>query len=336
MRGVILAAGRGKRLSPLTSTRPKHLLPIVGQPLLRLVAETAADSGIDELCVVVGYGSEMVKNALRNFSRARISFVLQREQLGTAHALLSAEEYLKSEDRFLVVYGDLTIEPEPLRELIRVVDSGYDGGLIGIKHPEMQRFGVLSIKNGLLEGIVEKPESPPPTALVNSGIYVLPREVLEAAKRISKSSRGEYELTDAVMELVRDGYRIAVHVVEGDWWLDVGRPSDLLLANLRRLRGSYIDQGAQASGEATIESSVIMRGAKIMRHSTVKSSLILEDAVIEENASLNCCIVGEGSVVGRDARLVGEVSSPVVVGPGVRVPPHSEAQPGTIFSTTEA
>jgi NDP-sugar pyrophosphorylase family protein len=336
MRGVILAAGRGKRLSPLTSTRPKHLLPIVGQPLVRLVAEAAADSGIDELCVVVGYGSEMVKNALRNFSKARISFALQREQLGTAHALLSAEEYLKGEDRFLVLYGDLTLESEPLRELIRVVDSGYDGGLIGIKHPERQRFGVLSIKNGLLEEIVEKPESPPPTALVNSGIYVLPREVLEAAKRISRSSRDEYELTDAVTRLVRDGYRIAVHVVEGDWWLDVGRPSDLLLANLRRLRGSYIDQGAQASGEATIESSVIMRGAKIMRHSTVKSSLILEDAVIEENASLNCCIVGEGSVVGRDARLVGEVSSPVVVGPGVRVPPNSEAQPGTIFSTTEA
>ncbi len=336
MRGVILAAGRGKRLNPLTSTRPKHLLPIVGQPLLRLVAETAADSGIDELCIVVGYGSEMVQNALRNFSRARISFAFQREQLGTAHALLSAEEYLKSEDKFLVVYGDLTIEPEPLRELIKIVDSGYDGGLIGIKHQERQRFGVLSIKNGLLEEIVEKPESPPPTALVNSGIYVLPREVLEVAKRINKSSRGEYELTDAVTKLVRDGYRIAVHAVEGDWWLDVGRPSDLLLANLRRLRGSYIDQDTEVSEDATIESSVIMRGAKIMRHSTIKSSLILEDAVIEDNASLNFCIVAEGSEVGHDARLIGELSSPVVVGPGVKVPPYSEAHPGTIFSTTEA
>ncbi len=331
MRGVILAAGRGKRLNPLTSVRPKHLLPIIDRPLIRLVAETLAESGIDEICVVIGYGSEMVQNALRNFSKAKITFALQREQLGTADALLSAEEYLKNDDRFVVVYGDLTLQPEPLKELIKIVNSGYDGGIIGIKHPESARFGVLSIKNGILEEIIEKPESPPSTALVNSGIYVLPKEVLDVAKRITKSIRGEYELTDAVTKLVRKGRRIAVHVVKGDWWFDVGRPSDLLAANLRHLRESYIDQEAVVSGEAVIESSVIMRGAIVKRRSTIKSSLVLENATIDSNASLNYCIVAEDSEVGHDACLLGELSSPIVVGPRVKVPPFTKAYPSTIF-----
>lgn len=331
MWGVILAAGRGKRLNPLTSTRPKHLLPVLNRPLIRLVAESVTLAGIDEICVVVGYGSEMIRSALANFDKARITFAVQKEPLGTADALLSAEECLKSEDKFVVVYGDLTLEPEPLRELIEIVNSGYDGGIIGIKRINGERFGVLFTKDGLLEKIVEKPEKAPSAALINSGIYVLPREVLATSKRIEKSIRGEYELTDAITKLVSEGRRIFVHVVEGDWWLDVGRPSDLLAANLRLLKESLIDQNSEISKDAAIVTSVIMRGVKVGRGAVIKSSLIMENATIGPKASLSYCIVAEGSEVGHNSCLVGELYSPIVVGPGVKVPPNTLSSPGTIF-----
>jgi len=331
MKGVILAAGRGKRLNPLTSRRPKHLLPIIDKPLIRKVVEAVAETGINDICIVVGYGSEKIIEALKNFTKINITFAVQREQLGTADALLSAESFLKDADKFLVVYGDLTLEPQPLKELIKIVDLGYDGGIIGIKHSEGKRFGVISLKNGMLERIVEKPDTVVSTALINSGIYVLPREVLEAARRISKSIRGEYELTDAVTKLVEDGYRIAVHIVEGEWWLDVGRPSDLLIANLRNLSNSYIHNDAKISNEAVIQSSVIMKDVKVDQRANIKSSLVLENAYIRPSVLLNYCIIGEDAEIGDYSCLNGELSQPIVVGPGARVSPKTQAPPGTIF-----
>ncbi|MEM3907377.1 MAG: sugar phosphate nucleotidyltransferase, partial [Nitrososphaerota archaeon] len=77
MKGVILAAGRGKRLNPLTSRRPKHLLPIIDKPLIRKVVEAVAETGINDICIVVGYGSEKIIEALKNFTKINITFAVQ-------------------------------------------------------------------------------------------------------------------------------------------------------------------------------------------------------------------------------------------------------------------
>ncbi len=344
MKGVILAAGRGKRLSPLTSTRPKHLLPIIDKPLVRHVAEALAEAGVNEACIVIGYKSEMIKDTFKDFSKMKITFAVQKEQLGTADALLYAEEFIGKEEKFVLVYGDLTIEPEPLKELINIVGSVYDGGLIGIRHLDSKRFGIIVLKDGFLESIVEKPEIAPPTSLVNSGIYILPHEIFKASRKIEKSTRGEYELTDAITSLVKGGRRIIVYESEGEWWFDVGHPSDLLAANLRRLKlsknfrkevltinDSYMDNDVYVSDNVCIESSVIMRNVKIERGASIQYSLILENAVINSHASLRYCIIGENAEIGEGSSLIGELSSPIVVGPGVKVPSSTRCISGALF-----
>ncbi len=339
----MLAAGEGRRLDPLTRNRPKPLLPVAGIPLILRTVRALQSAGVSEACIVTSPTGDHIIDSLKGVERPRLRRGVQEKPLGTAHALLAAKDFIEGEARFLLVYGDLFFEAGMLRGLVEHVEKGFDGGVLAIQQEEAKRFGVLHEEDGLLRGIVEKPENVSGPALINSGIYVLPGEIVEAAEEIKPSPRGEYELTDAITQLVKMGRRIAVYRHPRGYWLDVGTPASYLEANLlalqelspqaasKTLQGSYIGEGVRLGGRVKVRSSVLMEGVEVGENVALDSVVLLERAVIEDDSRLSYAIVGEGGRAGVGCRLKGLREKPVIVSPGATIPSYLTAEPGDVL-----
>ncbi len=278
---VLLAAGRGERLWPLTSTRPKPLLPLPGGDTLltRLMRQLAGL--VDGYVVVAPPGplGEMIASAVEGSGlEARIA--VQEEQLGTGHAALVGLEALpRGVDEVLLAYGDLFTE----RGLLRFLVEAGPPALAAVEHREPWNYGVVEARDGCLAAIREKPLDAKPGALVNAGIYLLPRGGLEEElRRLRPSPRGELELTDAVTALAS---RTCVKIVDGDWfWTDVGRPWDLfpvyrrVLEEKARGRRLALEPGAEIHPQAVIRGGpvYVADGARIDAYTVVEGPAWVE------------------------------------------------------------
>ena len=294
MYGVVLAAGRGTRMRPLTDRRPKPLLPVGDRTLIEYVFDTALDV-VDEFVVVTGYRGEAIRETLGGSYRDHpVTYVRQEDPLGTAHAIAQAAPVV--DDDFLVLNGDVVVDAS----LPQVLADADGTAIAATEVADPRAYGVLSTTDeGLLAGIVEKPTDPP-TNLANVGCYVFEPDVFEHIERTPKSERGEYEITTTIELLLDDGYRIDVASYEGTW-LDVGRPWELLDATNVALEGL---EGQRVSGE--IEPGVHLRGA----------------VVIEDGARLKSGTYVEGPAVIRSGAEVGPnayIRGATVVGPDVHV-----------------
>ncbi|SFS73518.1 bifunctional sugar-1-phosphate nucleotidylyltransferase/acetyltransferase [Halostagnicola kamekurae] len=288
MKAVVLAAGEGTRMRPLTATVPKPMLPVADRPLVAHTLDAAIDAGVDEFVLVVGYESDAV---VEHFGESRrgvpINYATQTERAGTADAVATAREYL--DGPFAVLNGDNLYDSAAIGQLL---ESGPAIGAIEVANPS--NYGVLETAGERVESIVEKPAKPP-TNLANAGAYVFPEEAAGWLE-VPESERGEHEITDVLAKTV-DEY--AVTPVVMDRWMDVGRPWELLEANEwklgerdRRLAGDVSDD-AKITGDVVVE-----EGA------TVESGVVIEGpATIRAGAS-----VGPNAYV-RGATLIGEEAS---------------------------
>ncbi|ERH04304.1 MAG: UDP-N-acetylglucosamine diphosphorylase/glucosamine-1-phosphate N-acetyltransferase, partial [Halorubrum sp. J07HR59] len=250
MYGVVLAAGRGTRMRPLTDYRPKPLLPVGQSTLLEQVFE-AAFGVVDEFVVVIGYRGSAIQDAVGETYRGRpVTYVTQENPQGTAHAVAQADPIV--DDDFLVLNGDVLVDtslPEALAE-----SDGTAIAATEVANP--QAYGVISTSaDGGLSRIVEKPADPP-TDFANVGCYAFEPSVFEYIDRTSESDRGEYEITTTLELLLDAGNRIDVTAYQGTW-LDVGRPWELLAANESVLE-SKDESEYQLDG--TVENGVELRG----------------------------------------------------------------------------
>ncbi len=296
MYGVVLAAGRGTRMRPLTDRRPKPLLPVADRSLLERVFDTAVDV-IDEFVVVTGYRGEAIREAIGESYRDHpVSYVEQAEALGTAHAVAQVEPIV--DDDFLVLNGDVVVDASLPRAL-----ADTDGTAVAATEvPDPRAYGVLSTADdGSLAGIVEKPDDPP-TNLANVGCYAFEPAVFEYIDRTPESERGEYEITTTIELLLDDGHRIDVAPYEGTW-LDVGRPWELLEAN--ELALAELEESDEAVA-GTVEESVHLHGPVVIeRGASVRSGAYVEGPAL----------IREGAEVGPNAYVRGST----VVGPGAHV-----------------
>ena len=273
MLAVVLAAGKGERMRPLTLTRPKVLLEVAGKPLLSYTLEALKAVGVKEAVIVVNYMEEAIRKWLGDGSAfgLSVSYVRQAKTLGTADAIACASEVAGAEEPVLVVYGDLLITSEALRPIIdehKRHKPEATMGVVRVKRPE--QFGMVRAEDGWLRELVEKPrewEGPP---LANAGIYVLSGEALEAMRAVRPSERGELEATAALQELARKGDTVRVAEIEAEHWLDVGRPWDLLEANervLKRMKTAvlgHVEPGAWLNGPVFVaEGARVRSGAYI-------------------------------------------------------------------------
>jgi NDP-sugar pyrophosphorylase family protein len=218
MQCVILAAGKGTRLKPLTDNCPKPLVKVAGKPLLDHIVE-ALPTAVDELIIVIGYLGEMIKDYCgTEFHAKKVTYVVQEEQKGTAHALWLCKDLLHG--RFLFMFAD---------DLHGKADIGrmtsYSRALLVKSSETPERFGVV-VRNpdGTLFEIIEKPTHPP-SNMVSTGMMVLDENIFKYEPQ--SPVNGEYYLTEVIERYAKD-YPIAV--VEQEFWIPIGYPEDITKA----------------------------------------------------------------------------------------------------------
>lgn len=295
MKAIVLAAGQGTRMGPLTQNRPKVMLPVANKPLLSHVILSACDAGIKEFVLVVGYHAEVVKEYFDDGSKMNVSieYALQREQLGTADAVRAAQGLV--EDRFLMLNGDIIVSPQHIKNLVKQ-ESEVIIAARRVENPS--EFGVLEVRDSKVLRIIEKPRKPS-TNLANAGIYVLSPSIFDAIRKTKLSFRNEYEITDSLQLLIDEGTDVG-YMTLSENWLDIGRPWDLLNAN------EYFLSCLQPDVKGEIEPLATLKGSVSIGEGTViRNGAYIEGPVIIGN---NCdigpnCYIRPSTSIGNDARI---------------------------------
>jgi NDP-sugar pyrophosphorylase family protein len=272
MKGVILAAGRGERLQPLTDRKPKALLSICNKPLIAYQLDLLRAHGIEEIAVVVGHLKEQ-------FDLPDVKLYEDRLIQGTATALLAAKDFLDEE--FVLLYGDLFCDLSNFNALIAEKTAL---GVTRVK--DVARYGAVLFDHGRLTGIQEKSGRGP--GLANAGIYHLTPAVIELVERTGTSARGEYELTDALMTL-NEREPISIVPLQG-YWNDIGYPWDYLEANQYMLEKIGFALGANTE----LWDSAILRKPVVIGDNCEIRNCVIEQSVIGDGG-----VVGEFSIVKR-------------------------------------
>ncbi|WP_238478835.1 UTP--glucose-1-phosphate uridylyltransferase AglF [Natranaeroarchaeum sulfidigenes] len=226
MKAVVLAAGKGTRLRPLTDDKPKGLVEVNGRPIVTHCFERLAELGAEEFVVVVGYRKEdIIEHYGDEWDGIPITYTHQREQKGLAHALLTAEEHI--DDDFMLILGDNIFEANLDDVVHRQKESRADAAFLveEVPHEEASRYGVCDTNNyGEITDVVEKPDDPP-SNLVMTGFYTFSPAIFHACKLVQPSNRGEYEISEAIDLLIQSGRTIDAIGLDG-WRIDVGYPED--------------------------------------------------------------------------------------------------------------
>lgn len=221
MQCVILAAGKGTRLRPLTENTPKPLVKVAGKTLLDHIVGVLP-SAVDELIIVTGYLEEQIKEYCgEEFYGKKVTYVHQEEQKGTGHALWLCKDLIK--DRFLFMFAD---DLHGANDIARA--TSYTRSMLTLTTDNPERFGiVVRHPDGTLAEFIEKPEHPP-SNLASTGVMVLDDHIFDFDLKVEKN--GEFYLTDVIAEY-SEKYPIAV--VEQNTWIPVGYPEDVEKAEKR-------------------------------------------------------------------------------------------------------
>ena len=290
MDAVILAAGEGKRLKPLTSTRPKPMLTIAGKSILEWNLE--ALKNFNKIIIIVGYKKEKIREYFGDeFKGIELTYIEQKEQLGTAHAVSVVSELIKGD--FLAMNGDLLISDKLVNNLLKNhEDHNPSASLSLIKVDDPSQFGVVELKKDKVMSIEEKPRYPK-SNLANAGIYVFSREIFDAIKLVEKSTRAEYEITDAIDILInRDKNMVHGFKCEG-LWMDIGRPWDLLDAN-EILLGDRNLMKLKIHETAEVEPYTVIKGdVSVGKGTVIKSGTYIEGP----------CFIGDDCKIGPNCYL---------------------------------
>ena len=242
MKAVILAAGKGTRMGDLTDECPKPMLKVQGEPILEHIIKGLHQSGIVELFIVTGFRAKVIEDYFGNGSKlgVKIEYGRQLVQDGTGKAPELAQRFVGL-DPFLLTYGDILVKPETYARMLWRFNAGQFSGLVTVTGSEDVTKGGLNFfdEDFCLSRLIEKPTAaqleqlrkegwlkPSQKAWYNAGIYIFRPVLFEFTARLNKTSRGEYELTDAINQMVTTGHRIAGVQIEGPW-VDVRDPEVL-------------------------------------------------------------------------------------------------------------
>ncbi len=230
MIGVILAAGRGTRLSAIGVETPKPLVAVAGVPAVDRVVDGLLDADVAGIVVVTGHRADEVEAHLAGRS-APVRCVRQLRQLGTADALMAARRSL-GDSRFLVAWADVVVRPVTYRIVIDGA-TGVDGALAVNELADVTSGAAVTVVDSVVSRIEEKPgHAPPVPGCNNSGIMCLEPSVWPHIEAVEASPRGEYELPDAINTWIGDGAVVRAVPVEG-YWFDIGTPGTLATASDR-------------------------------------------------------------------------------------------------------
>jgi len=302
MKAVVLAAGEGKRLRPLTYTRPKHMIQVAGKPLLEHLLSALKEAGLTDIVMVVNYKAERIKKYFKdgkNFG-LKIEYAHQKEMKGTADAFGMAENHVKGD--FVAVYGDLLVTSDAIKAALKLHKKEKPAVTMTILHVERpEEYGVIKVDGSRVTGIVEKPSAEVAAGNpINAGVYVFSPEIFETIKRTKNSPRGEQEITDSVRMLIEADRKVVAAEISGKEWRDVGRPWDLLEANAHVLAKTK----SEILGE--VEENVHLAGSVfVAEHARIRSGAYIEGpAYIGEGSDIGPnCYIRPHTSIGRNVRV---------------------------------
>jgi NDP-sugar pyrophosphorylase family protein len=297
MKGMILAAGYGERLWPLTADRTKPALPVLGKPLVGYVAEYLAQFGITDVVVNLHHHPDSVRRALGDGSQfgVKLRYVHEPIILGTSGALDNARELLAG-DTLVVVNGKLITDLDLKAALETHRRTAALATLVLKENPRLERFSVVETSNGLVTrfGGMPPPKSPDsnvssesvaPAPLMFTGIQILDARIFEYIPRGVFS----HSTVDVYPQAIASGERVAAHVAEGMWYelSTLQRYLDISLALLNR-RGLDVYTGANPS---------------IDRQAEVRESILWDHVTIEAGARVRRAVLGDGVRVRAGERV---------------------------------
>lgn len=312
MKALVLCAGRGTRLAPLTLTRPKAAVPVAGRPVLTQILQYLAAQGLTEVGIVVAPGQEAFLRPLLGIDDLQIQFLVQERPLGIADGVRAARPFL-GEEEFLLYLGDNLTNAPLAGPLARFASGGEEALLLLRQVPNPAAFGVAELAGERVVAVWEKLPAPP-TNLAIAGLYLFRPSIHAAIDAISPSPRGEYEITDAIEYLIEGGAPVGGALLEG-WWQDMGSLGGLLVANRLLLSemASSIDPTAQLrnvdlTGPVWIGPRVVIEGSRLIGPVWIGQGSIVRGGLLGPDLS-----VGEGARI-QDAAL-----SQSILLPGVQV-----------------
>lgn len=282
MKAMILAAGKGTRLEPITSSVQKVMLPLGPKPILHHLVDEVKGAGIKEITLLVGHLEEQIKEYFGDGSKFGVSidYITQKERFGTAHAVGQADF---NED-FLVLNGDTLVSQDGIKDIISAHNSAATLALRKVENP--RAYGIVEVQEGKVTKIIEKPKKVT-SDLANIGVYAYSPAIFDAIKRTKKSRRGEYEITSSIGELIKNKETVKGVEISGTW-LDIGSPWNYLDANKEVLGGLESDIKGMVEDGATVNGELILGEGSI-----VKSGTYIEGPVS----------IGKNTVVGPNAYL---------------------------------
>ncbi|MBE9215528.1 glucose-1-phosphate thymidylyltransferase [Plectonema cf. radiosum LEGE 06105] len=313
MKALILSGGKGTRLRPLTYTGAKQLVPVANKPILWYGIEEMVTAGITDIGIIISpeTGEEVqAKTGNGDKFGANITYILQEEPAGLAHAVKVALPFLK-DSPFVMYLGDNLIQQGDLSYFLKKFQQQHQDALILLRTVDNpSAFGVAKVdQNGTVLELIEKPKVPP-SNLALVGVYFFSEIIHQAIASIQPSARGELEITDAIQCLITQKKQVLACQLEG-WWLDTGKKDDLLEAN--RL---ILDTSLQTSifGEIDAQSQVIGR-VQIGYGSKLINCTIRGPVIIGDNCHLENCFIGPyTSIADKSVLIDTEIEHSVVLG----------------------
>lgn len=319
MIAVIPVAGVGTQLRPHTYTQPKSLIPVAGKPILSYIIDQLLEVGITEFVFVIGYLGEKIKEYVDSeYPKINKNFVFQEQREGLGHAIWLTKEVISSDSSIIIVLGD-TILDANLKEFIKIKNSAL--GVKRVDNPSLFGVAQLNEKSEIIQ-VIEKPKIPKSNmALV--GLYKIDEYglLIEALEEIIKKKRkvnNEYLLTDAIMTIIRKGYKIDAFKVDN--WYDCGQKEVLLQTNAlllknkkgntknnKLLKNTIIIEPVVIGKNAVVQNSIIGPNITIGENAVVKES-ILRDSIIGSYTNLSDIIL-QHSLVGNDTVIKGSAQS---------------------------
>ncbi len=326
MKAVVLAAGEGTRLRPFTETMPKVMLPVANKPMVEYVVDALAQSGVEEIILVVGYKREALQEHFKDYTKVPLSFVTQEKQLGTAHALLQAKDFVS--DSFIVLAGDNIIDQKSISTLL---SEKTPYAVLIKEHPEPSKYGVVSLKEKKLKDLVEKPEDPQ-ARFISTGIYKFPNSVFSVIESLAQE--GTYSLAAVIQQLLMQ--ETAVQAIQAHMWKDIIYPWDVLsvnetmMQNTTATKAGAVEAGVHLKGPVAIgkdthiysgcyivgpviigegceigpnacifPSTAIGSNSVIYPFSEIRNSVIMDGVHIGSNSFLSHSIIGKGTTLGH-------------------------------------
>lgn len=301
MKALILAGGKGTRLRPLTYAMAKQLVPVANKPILHYAMDGLYQAGIRDFGVIISPETgKDIEDSLTGWLKpdTRITYILQDEPAGLAHAVKIAQPYLGHDD-FIMYLGDNLINADLGSHIADFKQAGYHASILLKQVTNPSAFGVAELDaEGQVLRLVEKPKAPK-SDLALVGVYLFTASIFEAIAKIQPSWRGELEITDAIQQLIDDQRTVHSRVHAG-WWLDTGKKDDLLAANTVVL-GEYAqavihgsaDADCQFSGAVQVESGAVMKNVQVTG-----------PAIIGEGCTLENVTIGPFTSVGAGCQLI--------------------------------